>query len=101
MFAKSGLFGSRWARLVFAVTVVAGVAAVVAATPSVSIGKEEDVPPALSAMLENAIQPLGRGPTLRVARAFDQANEDCSVVFTRVADASGRVRVKRALSCAN
>jgi len=101
MLAKFGLFKSRRARLVFAVTVAAGVAAVVAGTPSASIGKEEDVPPAMAAMLDNAIQPLGKGPTLRVARAFDQANEDCSVVFTRVADASGRVRLKRALSCVN
>lgn len=101
MFAKPGFLRSRRARIVFAVTAAAGVAAVVAATPSASVGREEDVPPAMSAMLDNAIQPLGRGPTLRVARAFDSANEDCSVVYTRVADASGRVRVKRALSCAN
>jgi len=101
MIAIYGLIHGRYARLILAVTAVVGVAAVVAATPSASVGKEDNVPPAVSTMLDDAIQPLGKGPTLRVARAFDTANEDCSVVVARVADASGRVRVKRSLSCAN
>jgi hypothetical protein len=108
--SRDNPFASRTSRIVLAVTAAAGLCAAVAATPSASIGKETI--PALSAspvatagneMGESAkgMRPLGRGPAIRVGRAFDAEDEDCTIVVTKTTDASGHVQVKRGLTCAN
>jgi hypothetical protein len=47
------------------------------------------------------IRPLGRGPAIRVGRAFDAEDEDCTLVVTKITEASGHVQVKRGVTCAN
>jgi hypothetical protein len=43
---------------------------------------------------------LARGPAIKVGRAFDAEDEDCTVAVTRYTDQSGRVGTKRSLTCA-
>ena len=108
--SRDNPFANRTSRIVLAVTAIASLCAAVAATPSASIGKE--TVPALSArpvaatapdLGESAkgMRPLGRGPAIRVGRAFDAEDEDCTFVETKVTDANGKVHVKRGLTCAN
>ncbi len=108
--SRDNPFANRTSRIVLAVTAVAGLCAAVAATPSASIGKE--TVPALSAKpvavvgqdvdeTVKGIRPLGRGPAIRVGRAFDAEDEDCTLVETKVTDGSGHVHVKRGVTCAN
>ena len=47
------------------------------------------------------MRPLGRGPAIRVGRAFDADDEDCTLVVTRTTDESGHVKVKHGVTCAN
>jgi hypothetical protein len=104
MFATSGLSNSRFTRLVLVVSATAGLFATIAAAPSASIGKESSPAAALRAGVEKAdasLRPLGRGPALRVGRAFSAEDEDCTLVVTRTPDAAGQMRVRRAVSCAN
>ena len=107
--SRDELFARRTSRIVLAITAAAGLCAAVAAAPSVSIGKESNdttiakiaAPMDGSGETAKGVWPLGRGPAIRVGRAFDAEDEDCTVVVTRVTDEGGHVRVKRGLSCAN
>jgi hypothetical protein len=107
--SRDNPFANRTSRIVLAVTAVAGLCAAVAATPSASIGKET-IPASPASPVAGggrdmgdptAIRPLGRGPAIRVGRAFDAEDEDCTLVVTKTTDASGHVQVKRAVTCAN
>ncbi|MGA8170259.1 MAG: hypothetical protein WB816_05435 [Methylocystis sp.] len=108
--SRESPFATRTSRIVLAVTAVASLCAAVAATPSASIGKETI--PELSATTvatvvgdraeaARGMRPLARGPAIRVGRAFDAEDEDCTLVVTKVTDESGRVKVKRGVTCAN
>ena len=104
-------FASRASRAVFAITIAAGLCAAVAATPSASIGKENSIATAAktrtgagatSGEPAKGIRPLGSGPTIRVGRAFDAEDEDCTLAVTKVAEKSGGgVHVTRSLTCVN
>ncbi|MFY9626530.1 MAG: hypothetical protein WAK03_00045 [Methylocystis sp.] len=100
----------RTSRIVLLVTAAAGLLAAVAAAPAAPT--DRDLKSAVSnkaqggsaATLGEAakgMQPLGRGPAIRVGRAFDAEDEDCTLAVTRVTDESGHVRVKRGVTCAN
>ncbi len=47
------------------------------------------------------MRPLGSGPTIKVGRAFDAEDEDCTLAVTKVAEKSGGVHVTRRLTCVN
>ena len=96
-------------RLILAISAAASFCAAVAATPSASIGKESSLvdsavsvtrPAAQPGDAANALRPLARGPAIKVGRAFDAEDEDCTVAVTRYTDQSGRVGTKRSLTCA-
>jgi len=103
-------FASRTSRAVLAITAAAGLCAAIAATPSASIGKENGYA-APAKILTGAgvsvsepakgMRPLGRGPTIRVGRAFDAEDEDCTLAVTKVPEQSGGVHVRRSLTCVN
>ena len=108
--SRDNPFANRTSRIVLAVTAAAGLCAAVAATPSASIGKET-IPAAPASPVAaagqdmgeaaKAMRPLGRGPAIRVGRAFDAEDEDCTLVVTKITDASGHVQVKSGVTCAN
>lgn len=108
--SRDNPFANRTSRIVLAVTAAAGLCAAVAATPSASIGKET-IPAAPASPVAAAghdmgeaakgIRPLGRGPAIRVGRAFDAEDEDCMLVVTKTTDAGGHVQVKSGVTCAN
>jgi len=97
-------------RVVLAITAAASICAAIAATPSASIGKENGVAAPTKAFTgagaergeaAKGMRPLARGPAIRVGRAFDAEDEDCTLAVTRFTEASGHVKVKRSLTCAN
>ncbi|PWB82462.1 MAG: hypothetical protein C3F11_11805 [Methylocystaceae bacterium] len=103
---RDSLFSSRASRIVLAATVAASLCAAVAAAPSASVGKEADTPlpvPIKAAFGDSAtaLRPLGHGPAIRVGRAYDPEDEDCTLVVTQVTDRNGRVSVTRGIACAN
>ncbi len=106
MFASRDFkIAGRYSRLIFAVTAMASFFAVVAATPSASIGKET-LRPGLKIMSAEPsrgveFRPLGKGPSLQVGRAYGADDEDCTAVVTKVPLPDGRVRVKHAMTCAD
>ena len=108
--SRDNPFASRTSRAVLAITTAAGLCAAVAATPSASIGKENGyaaparvLTGAGATLSEPAkgIRPLGRGPTIRVGRAFDAEDEDCTLAVTKVPAGGGGVQVTRSLTCVN
>ncbi len=109
---------SRTSRIVIALTAAAGLCAAVAAVPSASIGSESGAVKVVKVVAPRAapavvpapvvvpapateMRPLARGAAIRVARAFDAEDEDCTLVVTKTPDEGGRTRVKRAVTCAN
>jgi len=108
--SRDNPFASRTSRAVLAITIAAGLCAAVAATPSASIGKENSIAiaaktrkgaGATSGEPAKGMRPLGSGPTIQVARAFDAEDEDCTLAVTKVAGESGGVHVTRSLACVN
>ena len=97
-------------RIVLSITAAAGFFAVLAAVPCASTGEESGAVKILkiaAAHGETAdemrpeMRPLARGPAIRVGRAFDAEDEDCTLAVTRTKDENGRVKMKRDLICAN
>lgn len=97
-------------RVVLAITAAASICAAIAATPSASIGKENGVAAPAKILTgfgaergeaAKGMRPLARGPAIRVGRAFDAEDEDCTLAVTRYTEESGHVKVKRSLTCAN
>jgi hypothetical protein len=108
--SRDNPFASRTSRAVFAITIAAGLCAAVAATPSASIGKESSSATtatthkgadATSGEPAKGLRPLGSGPTIKVGRAFDAEDEDCTLAVTKVAEKSGGVHVTSRLTCVN
>ena len=108
--SRDNPFASRTSRAVFAITLAAGLCAAVAATPSASIGKENSIATsagivkragATSGEAAKGMRPLGSGPAIRVGRAFDAEDEDCTLAVTKVAGKSGGVHLTRSLTCVN
>lgn len=99
------LFSSRASQCVFAVTLVTSLCAAVAAAPSPA-GKRPDSSSAvpIEATLGDsatALRPLGSGPAIRVGRAYDPEDEDCTLAVTQVTDQYGRISVTRGIACSN
>lgn len=107
MASRDNAFSSRASRIVIAVTVATSFCAAVAAAPSSSVGKEvveASLPVPVKAAFGDsatALQPLGRGPAIRIGRAYDPEDEDCILAVTKVEDAYGRVSVTRGVACAD
>jgi hypothetical protein len=108
--SRDNVFASRTSRAVLAITSVASLCAAIAATPSASIGKESSIVApvkistgsgAASSETAKGMRPLGRGPAIKVGRAFDAEDEDCTLAVTKTTEESGRVHVKRSLTCVN
>ncbi len=97
---------SRASRIVLALTAVIGLCAAVAAAPSPPSVKdmESSVAVPIKAAfgdIATSLKPLGRGPAIRVGRAYGAEDEDCILAVTQVTDATGRVHVTRGVACAN
>ena len=72
------------------------------AAPSVSIGTTMKSPVKAAISLNgDVIRPLAPGPGIRVGRAFDGEDEDCTLVMTPQTDAKGHAVYARELSCVN
>jgi hypothetical protein len=101
---------NRTSRCVLLVTSAAGLLAAVAAAPAAPA--DRDAKASMQGIVQGTndsaiagamkdMRPLGRGPAIRVGRAFDAEDEDCTLAVTRVTDENGHVRTKRGLTCAN
>jgi hypothetical protein len=104
-----GSVANRVSQAILFIAAVAGFLAAVASAPAAPT-EDGDISaqivksrPAAAAPRDPAIdmRPLGRGPTIKVARAFDAEDEDCTLAITKVKDESGQVHVKRGVTCAN
>jgi len=101
----------RTSHFVLAATIVAGLCAAFAAAPSAAPVKGELTVAPTAKVLGNArvridedaraFRPLGRGPAIKVGRAYGADDEDCTVAVTTSVDAKGRSHVSRSLSCAD
>jgi len=99
-------FASRTSRIILVSTVATCLCAAVAAAPSAPMSK--DVKSAIARSIDatggedaQGLRPLGRGPAIRVGRAYDAEDEDCTLAVTQTTDESGHVQVTRRVSCAN
>lgn len=106
MESRDNPFSSRALRIVLALTAVTSLCAAVAAAPSPPSGKDVDVSVAVPIKaafgdIATSLRPLGRGPAIRVGRAYDGEDEDCILAVTHVTDENGRVHVTRGIACAN
>jgi hypothetical protein len=95
-------FSSRTSRLVLGSAFVMCLGAAVAAAPSASTGSTTASPvKAAISVNGDVIRPLASGPGIRVGRAFDGEDEDCTLVMTPKTDAKGHAAYARELSCVN
>ncbi|MBI1869053.1 MAG: hypothetical protein HYS06_12310 [Methylocystis sp.] len=94
---------SRAPRIVLALTAATCLCAAVAAAPSAPSSKTTAIAVPIKTIGESptTARPLGRGPAIRVGRAYDAEDEDCTLAVTRITEESGRVRVTRSVACAN
>jgi hypothetical protein len=100
---RESTFASRMSRVVLGVTVVVGLCAAVAASPSVPVAKPQSASAVKAAVSLNddGLRPLARGPAVRVGRAYGAEDEDCTLVLKPSTDERGRVRYMRSVTCAN
>jgi len=103
--APDAILARRASRVILALTAVVSLGAAVAAAPAAP--QPEAVTRALAekARLDLAdaspsVRPLARGPAIRVGRAYDAEDEDCTLAVTQTPDAHGRITETRRLSCA-
>ena len=95
-------FSSRASRFILGSAFVMCLGAAVAAAPSVSIGTTTKSPVKAAISLNgDVIRPLAPGPGIRVGRAFDGEDEDCTLVMTPQTDAKGHAVYARELYCVN
>lgn len=95
-------FSSRTSRLVLGGAVAMCLVATVTAAPSVATGTAPKSPvKAAISLNSDVIRPLAPGAGIRVGRAFDGEDEDCTLVMTPTTDAKGRTTYARELSCVN
>ena len=93
---------SRTSRLVLGSAIAMCLGAAVAAAPSASTGTAVKSPvKAAISVNGDVIRPLAPGAGIRVGRAFDGEDEDCTLVMTPKTDAKGRTVYDRELSCVN
>jgi hypothetical protein len=102
--SKNGSVANRVSQTILFIAATAGFVAAVAAAPAAPTVADVKAVARADVVRDDAvtgIRPLGRGPAIRVGRAFDAEDEDCTVTITRVTDESGHVHIKRGLTCAN
>jgi hypothetical protein len=97
---------SRTSRIVLGLTVATCLCAAVAAAPSAptSLDEQSAIARTIKASAVEdvtGVRPLGRGPAIRVGRAYDAEDEDCTLVVTQTTDEQGHVHVTRGVACAN
>jgi hypothetical protein len=93
---------SRTSRLILGSAIAMCVGAAVAAAPSASTGTTVNSPVKAAISLNGeVIRPLAPGPGIRVGRAFDGEDEDCTLVMTPTTDKKGHAAYARELSCVN
>jgi hypothetical protein len=102
--SRDAILASRVSRVILALTAVMSLGAAVAAAPAAPpsadmIARAEQARLDPSEMTQG-VRPLAHGPAIRVGRAYDADDEDCTVVVTQTTDANGRTKVTRHLSCA-
>jgi hypothetical protein len=98
--------GAGVSRIVLSVAAAAGLFAVLAAVPCASTGKESGAVKILKVATPHGetaaeMRPLAQGPAIRIGRAFDADDEDCTLAVTRTKDENGRIKMKRDLICVN
>jgi hypothetical protein len=101
--SRDTLLSSGVSRLAAAAVLATGFCAAVAAAPSIGPLAPAARPLAAPAAFgegATALRPFGRGPTIRVDKAYGPDDEDCVLAVTRVEDAHGRVAVTRGVACA-
>jgi hypothetical protein len=99
-------FAGRTSGIVLALTVATSLCAAIAAAPSASASKSNasalaPSPKAIEIEAMTGLRPFGRGPAIRVGRAYDVEDEDCTIALRVIADKNGRVHVQRDVACAN
>ena len=95
-------FSSRTSRLVLGSAIAMCLGAAVAAAPSASTGTTVKSPVKAAISLNGeVIRPLAPGAGIRVGRAFDGEDEDCTLVMTPTTDKKGRTVYARDLTCVN
>lgn len=95
-------FSSRTSRLVLGSAIAMCLGAAVAAAPSAPTATTVKSPVKAAISLNgDVIRPLAPGPGIRVGRAFDGEDEDCTLVMTPKTDAKGHTAYDRELSCVN
>jgi len=95
-------FSTRTSRLIMGGAVAMCLVATVTAAPSVTTGSAVKSPVKAAISLNgDVIRPLAPGAGIRVGRAFDGEDEDCTLVMTPKTDAKGRTTYARELSCVN
>lgn len=98
-------FASRTSQIVLALTVATSFCAAVAAAPSASTVKGDIsiAEPVKTVIGEDVkgMRPLGRGPAIKIGRAYGEDDEDCTLAVTTATDSSGKVHTARSVSCAN
>ena len=94
---------NRITRMIVSLTIATCFAAAFAARPSAST--INDTKPALVVSrhvgIGDAMRPLGSGTAIRVGRAYDAEDEDCTMVVTKTKDPSGHLKVTRGVTCAD
>jgi hypothetical protein len=93
---------SRISQIVLGLTIAKGLCAAVAAAPSKqTLGPNIMGSVTVEPTLNEAPRPFGKGPVMKIGRAFGPEDEDCVTVITERADANGKLHAVRQLSCAN
>ncbi|QGM47673.1 hypothetical protein [Methylocystis heyeri] len=104
--SKNGSVANRVSQTILFIAATAGFLAAVAAAPAAPTDAKSPAQASagqMSVLRDDAsgMRPLARGPAIRVGRAFDAEDEDCTVTITRVTDENGHVHARRGLTCAN
>jgi hypothetical protein len=107
---ESDCVGASVSRVILFVAAVVGFLAAVASAPAAPTDSRAVIspqiiksPPADATPRDpgEGMRPLGRGPIIKVARAYDAEDEDCTLAITKRTDESGKVHVERGVACAN
>jgi len=96
-------FAGRTTRIILGATIASCLVAAVAAAPSAPTGLKDHAAPVKAAVSLNdgAIRPLAPGQGIQVSRAYDESDEDCTLILTPKTDAKGKTRYLRSVSCEN
>jgi hypothetical protein len=102
---RDAFLASRVSRVILAVTAVMSLGAAVAAAPAAPPSQNMVASPVEKARLDpgeqvQGVRPLAQGAGIRVGRAYDAEDEDCTLIITQTPDANGHMRVTRRIACA-